>query len=90
MKQPDTEAEDYTVVFRQTVRGLTVGAPVEFRGIALGEVTGIGLDYDPTTLEFATPVEVRIYPGRLRARLRHGSLDDVPESAPARLRRLVD
>ena len=90
MKQPDTEAEDYTVVFRQTVRGLAIGAPVEFRGIALGEVTGIGLDYDPATLDFATPVEIRIYPGRLRARLRHGSLDDQPESAPARLRRLVD
>ena len=53
MKQPDTESEDYTVVFHQTVRGLAIGAPVEFRGIALGEVTGIGLDYDPATLEFA-------------------------------------
>ena len=90
MKQPDTEAEDYTVVFRQTVRGLAIGAPVEFRGIALGEVTGIGLDYDPATLDFATPVAVRIYPGRLRARLRHGSLDEKAESGPARLRRLVD
>jgi len=91
MKQPDTDAEDYTVVFRQSVRGLAVGAPVEFRGIALGEVTGMGLDYDPARFDFATPVEVRIYPGRLRARLRHGSFDQAaPESAQAHLQRLVD
>jgi paraquat-inducible protein B len=89
MKQPDTEAEDYTVVFRQSVRGLSVGAPVEFRGITLGEVTGIGVDYDPVTFDFASPVEIRVYPGRLRARLRHGSIDEPPESPQAHVRRLV-
>jgi paraquat-inducible protein B len=90
MQQPDTETEDYTLVFRQSVRGLAVGAPVEFRGIPFGEVIDIGLDYDPMTFEFATPVAVRIYPGRLRARLRHGSLDALSHSPEARVRRLVE
>jgi paraquat-inducible protein B len=90
MKRPDTDAEDYTVVFRQSVRGLAIGAPVEFRGIPLGEVTGIGLEYEPRSLDFATPVDVRIYPGRLRARLRDGSFDEDRGSAPGRLRQLVD
>jgi paraquat-inducible protein B len=91
MKQPDTDAQDYTVVFRQSVRGLSVGAPVELRGITLGEVTGIGLDYDPVTFEFASPVGIRIYPGRLRARLRRGALDEqkASESPQAHMRRLV-
>jgi len=99
MKPPDAETEDYTVVFRQSVRGLAVGAPVEFRGLPFGEVTRIRLDYDPETFELATPVDIRIYPGRLRARLRHGSIDarnaaaapGAPlESDEARVRRMVD
>jgi paraquat-inducible protein B len=72
---------------------LAVGAPVEFRGLPFGEVTRIRLDYDPETFEFATPVDLRIYPGRLRARLRHGSfdtLDDPQETVDARIRRMVD
>jgi len=90
MKQPDGYAEDYTLVFRQSVRGLAVGAPVELRGLPFGEVTRIGVDYDPATFDFATPVEVRIYPDRLRARLRHGSLDEPALSAEERLRGLVN
>ena len=91
MKQPDTEAEDYTLVFRQSVRGLEVGAPVDFRGVPLGEVTRIGVDYDPVSLDFTTPVEVRIYPGRLRARLPpHQAPAESPGSSEAQLRRLVE
>jgi paraquat-inducible protein B len=89
MKRPDGDGEDYTLVFREAVRGLAVGAPVEFRGLPFGEVTRIGLDYDPVTFEFATPVDVRVYPGRLRARLRRGA-DEPPGPADARIRRLVD
>ena len=77
MKRPDGDAEDYTLVFHQSVRGLAVGAPVEFRGLPFGEVTRVRLDYDPVTYEFATPVDVRIYPDRLRERLRRGS-DELP------------
>jgi paraquat-inducible protein B len=71
------------------VRGLAVGAPVEFRGLPFGEVTRIRLDYDPVTYEFATPVDVRIYPDRLRERLRRGS-ESLPLDAEARMRRFVD
>jgi paraquat-inducible protein B len=87
MKAPDTEAEDYTLVFRQSVRGLVVGAPVDFRGMPIGEVIGVGVDYDPVRLVFTTPVDVRIYPGRLRARL----LRQIPEETPeVRMRRFID
>jgi len=89
MKRPDGPGEEYTLVFHESARGLSVGAAVEFRGLPFGEVTRIGLDYDPVTYEFATPVDVRIYPDRLRERLRRGS--DAPlESTDARMRRLVE
>jgi paraquat-inducible protein B len=43
-----------------------VGAPVEFRGVTVGEVVRIGAELDPRTFDFVQPVEVNFYPGRLR------------------------
>ncbi len=51
--------------FDQSVRGLEVGAPVEFRGIKVGEVTGIKLVFNPEALAFRIPVILGIDPGRL-------------------------
>lgn len=87
-EHPDTIAETYLLLFDESVRGLSVGAAVDFRGLVIGEVTAIGLDIDPAKMEILSPVEVRIYPDRLRARL----LNPV---SPARdpvevLRRYVD
>ncbi len=52
------------------MRGLAVGAPVDFRGVALGEVTKIDLDYDPARVKFRTVVEMKFYPERLQSRAR--------------------
>ena len=43
----------------QSVRGLAVGAPVDFRGINVGEVRAIDLEFDPKQVRFCTVVEVR-------------------------------
>lgn len=69
LKHPDTVSETYLLLFDQSVRGLSVGAAVDFRGLTIGEVTAIGLDIDPAKMEVRIPVEIRIYPDRLRARL---------------------
>lgn len=50
----------YVLIFRQTVRGLTRGAPVEFRGIPVGEVVDIQPQIDAKTEEFSVPVTVRV------------------------------
>jgi paraquat-inducible protein B len=70
LKRPDTVAEDYVLVFKESVRGLQVGAPVDLRGVTVGEVTRINVELDPLKKEFSMPVEVRFYPERLRARYR--------------------
>ena len=70
MKQPDTIVESYVLAFEQSVRGLSVGAPVDFRGVMVGEVTRIGVEFDPAKTRFVQPVEIRLYPDRLRARYR--------------------
>ncbi|WP_233804968.1 PqiB family protein [Paraburkholderia sp. HP33-1] len=48
--------------FTESVRGLTVGAPIDFRGIVVGEVTAIYTHYDPKTDRFTIPVEIELYP----------------------------
>ncbi|MDM9561765.1 intermembrane transport protein PqiB [Bordetella petrii] len=51
--------------FDQSVRGLSVGAPIDFRGLVLGEVTAITVDFDAQTREFYTVVDANVYPSRL-------------------------
>jgi paraquat-inducible protein B len=70
MKPRETVVETYALVFEQSVRGLQAGAPVDFRGVALGEVTKIELDYDPAHVKVRTVVEIRFYPERLNMRAR--------------------
>lgn len=57
--------ELWQLVFHGSVRGLEVGAPVEFRGIPIGEVTDIGLRVDIEDASAAIPVTVAIEAGRL-------------------------
>ncbi|MDP9133118.1 MAG: MlaD family protein [Nitrospirota bacterium] len=70
MKLPDTNVRPWVFVFDESVRGLEAGAPVEFRGLSLGEVTRVGAQYDPARKNFQMRVEVLLSPDRLRARLK--------------------
>ncbi|MCK5353660.1 MAG: MCE family protein, partial [Methyloprofundus sp.] len=51
---------EYVVNFSESVRGLKVGAPVEFRGIQLGEVTAIRLSFDDVKNEISVLVTMTI------------------------------
>ncbi|VVE74340.1 mammalian cell entry protein [Pandoraea captiosa] len=68
MKAPDTHPVQVVFRFQQSLRGLVVGAPVDFRGITLGEVTSIGVEFDQATKQINMPVTVDVYPERLRRR----------------------
>lgn len=68
MKPHDTVVDKYVLNFKESVRGLTVGSPVDFRGIVVGEVTAIRAHFDPKTMESSIPVDVNVYPERLISR----------------------
>ena len=65
MKPADGPELDLRMHFNETLRGLVVGAPVDFRGITIGNVKSINLDYEPTTQTFPADVIATIYPQRL-------------------------
>ena len=68
MKEPDGPSQTMLLYFNQSLRGLSPGAPVDFRGVVIGEVKSIGVEFDRTEREFKMPVVVQIYPDRLRRR----------------------
>ncbi len=55
----------YLLYFDSSVRGLSKGAPVEFRGIQLGKVLDIDVEFDAETEEFLIPVLIETEPERL-------------------------
>jgi paraquat-inducible protein B len=65
MKEPDGVPQTALLYFDQSLRGLQPGATVDFRGVVLGEVKSIGVEYDRERREFRMPVLVQIYPDRL-------------------------
>ncbi len=69
------------LLFDQTVRGLRVSAPVEYRGIVIGRVANISFDYAPEAENRKVPVLVEVDPKLLRA-----DLDEIlPEDEIPRL-----
>jgi paraquat-inducible protein B len=72
MQRHDRIVDTYVFNFKQSVRGLMVGAPVDFRGIVIGEVTAIYTRFDPVKKEFSIPVEVHLFPERFTSRYESG------------------
>ncbi|MBF0125244.1 MAG: MCE family protein [Magnetococcales bacterium] len=60
-----TKQIDYILYFDGSVRGLSEGAPVEFRGLKVGSVTQVRMEYDSSQSTIRIPVLVRIEPERI-------------------------
>ncbi|MDP9141332.1 MAG: MlaD family protein [Pseudomonadota bacterium] len=67
--------------FSESLRGLAVGAPVDFRGVELGQVDVLELEYDAEAKRFVGNVFATIYPQRLG----HGYETLLASSADAKL-----
>lgn len=65
--------ETYLLVFKESVRGLSTGAPVDLRGVTVGEVTKIDVALNSSNSEISIPVEIQFYPELLRAQYRNKS-----------------
>jgi|APTNR8051073442_1049403.scaffolds.fasta_scaffold00566_35 paraquat-inducible protein B len=61
-----TEKIPYLLHFDGSVRGLSEGAPVEFRGMKIGAVSEVRLEYDPKAQTVRIPVIVNLEPERIR------------------------
>jgi paraquat-inducible protein B len=66
MRPRETVVETYRLVFEQSVRGLAVGAPVDFRGLVVGEVRSITLIHDAARARFGTALDIHFWPERMR------------------------
>jgi paraquat-inducible protein B len=60
-----TSKARFVLYFDESVRGLAVGAPVEFKGIKIGTVAAIRLEYEPKSATFLIPVVIEIEPERV-------------------------
>ncbi len=76
---PDSKVHKYLLTFSESVRGLAVGAPVDFKGLIAGEVTRIDLNFDQKKTEFAMQVEINLYPERFARKTRNHSGNEVSE-----------
>jgi paraquat-inducible protein B len=66
--EPDYRRQQrHLLYFAGSVRGLARGAPVEFRGIRLGQVLDLKLERDSESLEFQIPVLIELEPDRISA-----------------------
>ena len=66
VRETDDEGIRFAMVFNESVRGLKDGAPVEFRGIPVGEVNEISTRYGDTRERIQIYVNITLYPDRLR------------------------
>ncbi|WP_429884777.1 MlaD family protein [Geoalkalibacter halelectricus] len=56
--------ERYVLYFDGSVKGLNVGAPVVFRGVQVGSVVQIRIEFDERDLNFRIPVVIEVLPDR--------------------------
>jgi paraquat-inducible protein B len=66
-----TEKQTFVAYFEGSVKGLNVGAPVEFQGVKVGSVTDIQLQFLTADMEFRIPVYLQFEPGRISQVGRH-------------------
>jgi paraquat-inducible protein B len=65
MARPDGDPHYVRMRFAQALRGLEVGAPVEFVGVNIGSVVAVDLGYERQDNSFPVIVTAKLYPRRM-------------------------
>ncbi len=78
--KPWALTEYYVLYFDSSIRGLAINAPVEFRGIKVGEVIDIDLQMDHRSLEVKIPVLIALHPDLITVTGEIGSTELVLET----------
>jgi len=68
-KEPEPVVMEYVLYFQESLRGLSMGAPVTYLGLPVGEVTRVGLEYNPKTEGLRPRVAISIYQARFMGHL---------------------
>jgi paraquat-inducible protein B len=93
MKAPNGTSRRYVLYFNESLRGLSVGAPVTFLGLPAGEVTSVGLAFDVATSKIRPRVGITFYPERLTATATGGGVASLSQDEQKRqsfVRRLFE
>ena len=56
----------YVMYFDSSVKGLSIGSPVVFRGVRVGSVTDIAMDFNPSDFSILIPVYVELGEGKIK------------------------
>jgi len=80
----------WMIFFDQSVRGLSIGAPVELHGIKIGEVVSLDLEFDVKRKDFRVPVTVVIEPERIKGVGKAEAQKAAAENSDELLRMLVE
>jgi paraquat-inducible protein B len=64
-KHAYTRKIKFVILFDSSIRGLSLGAPVEFKGIKVGSVLDVRLEFDRGSTSFRIPVLIEIEPQRI-------------------------
>ncbi|MZH13394.1 MAG: MCE family protein [Nitrospinae bacterium] len=84
-KHSYTKKIKFIMFFDSSIRGLNLGAPVEFKGIKVGSVLDVRLEFDAGSTSFLIPVLIEIEPQRIMERGIQGEV-----SSHQALNRLVE
>jgi paraquat-inducible protein B len=76
----------FILYFDGSVKGLSIGAPVMFRGVSIGTVKDISLIYDSKAGTITLPVIVEIEQGRIKGAPSFGELNGVKKMIALGLR----
>ena len=91
MRPTDAEIRSFVMYFKDSLRGLSGGAPVELHGITVGEVKSLDVEYDQGAGSLAFPVVVELYPQRLRGHARQSRRPAAPrDDSETASRALID
>lgn len=66
MTRQFAQKEYFLLKFNQSVRGLSIGAPVEFKGFPVGRVVDVSIEFDKAKKQVLVPVRIEIESERLR------------------------
>ncbi|MGZ8473825.1 MAG: PqiB family protein [Candidatus Deferrimicrobiaceae bacterium] len=69
MAPAEAESQRYVLRFRESLSGLSVGAPVQFLGMPIGEVSDVGLEYNKISGDLRSRVVIVTYTYRIMGHL---------------------